>query len=78
LHPTAVLLVITMAQTADLSSLLPLLIPIFLLELGLMVFALLDLRRRATTRGPKWIWVLIILFVNLLGPILYFLIGREE
>lgn len=61
-----------------LRSLIPLLIPIVLLELGLVVFALVDLRRRAATRGPKWVWVLVILFVNLIGPILYFLIGREE
>ena len=59
-------------------ELLPFLIPIILLQLGLMIFALVDLVRREKTKGPKWLWALIIVFVNLIGPILYFIIGREE
>jgi hypothetical protein len=62
----------------NISSLIPFLIPIVLLQLGLMGFALLDLIRRESTKGPKWIWALVIIFVNLIGPIVYFLVGREE
>ena len=61
-----------------LRELLPFLIPIILLQLGLMIFALVDLVRREKTKGPKWLWALIIVVVNLIGPILYFIIGREE
>ena len=57
---------------------LPYLIPILLLQLVLIVVALIDLARRERTRGPKWLWALIILFVNLIGPIIYFVVGREE
>lgn len=57
---------------------LALLIPIILLQLGLMIFALIDLVRREKTRGPKWLWVLIIIFGQILGPIIYFLVGRQE
>ena len=57
---------------------LPLLIPIILIQLTLVVFALADLLRREHTRGPKWVWVLVILFVNMIGPIIYFLVGRDE
>jgi hypothetical protein len=28
--------------------------------------------------GSKVVWALVIIFVNLIGPILYFLVGREE
>ena len=59
-------------------QLLPFLIPIALLQLALIVVALIDLARRERTRGPKWVWVLIILFINLIGPIIYFVVGREE
>jgi hypothetical protein len=65
----------------DLSKLvewLPLLIPIIVLELGLMVFALVDVIKREKTKGPKWMWILIIVFVNLFGPIIYFIVGRNE
>ena len=57
---------------------LPFLIPIILLQLGLMAFALWDLIRRERTRGPKWLWAIVIVLGEILGPILYFLVGREE
>ena len=57
---------------------LPLLIPIALLELGLMVAALIDVIRREQTRGPKWMWIVIVVVVNIIGPIVYFLVGRRE
>ena len=57
---------------------LPLLIPIVLLELGLMIFALIDLIRRERTKGPKWLWAIIIVCINLIGPVVYLLVGREE
>ena len=57
---------------------LPLLIPVVLIELGLMVTALVDLVRRAQTRGPKWVWALVIVLINFIGPIVYFVAGRKE
>ena len=62
----------------NINSLIPFLIPIVLLQLGLMLFALVDLSRRQRTKGPKWVWMLVIIFVNLIGPIVYFVVGREE
>ena len=59
-------------------ELLPFLIPILLLQLALMIFALVDLVRRERTKGPKWLWAVIIVVVNLIGPILYFIVGRED
>ena len=62
----------------QLRALIPFLIPILLIQLALIVAALVDLARRERTRGPKWVWVLVILFVNIVGPIIYFVVGREE
>jgi len=56
----------------------PLLIPLFLIQIGLMIAALLNLRKQEVTRGSKLMWVFIILFVNMIGPIIYFVVGREE
>ena len=67
-----------MENLSKLSQWLPLLIPVLLLQLGLMIAALVDLAKREKTRGPKWMWALIIILGELLGPILYFVIGREE
>ena len=60
-----------------LSELFPFLIPIILLQVALMVVALVDLVRRERTRGPKWAWALVIVFFNLIGPVVYLLLGRE-
>ena len=57
---------------------IPLLIPILIIQLGLMLVAILDLIKREKTRGPKRVWVLVILFVNFIGPIIYFVAGRED
>ncbi|MCA9991052.1 MAG: PLDc_N domain-containing protein [Anaerolineales bacterium] len=68
----------TMDDLELLRSLLPLLIPLVIIQLGLMLFALVDLIRRPTTRGPKWAWALVIVLINLIGPILYLVVGRDE
>lgn len=57
---------------------IPFLIPVIIIQLGLMIFALLDLSRRPTANGPRWAWAVIIVLVNIIGPIAYFLIGRRE
>ena len=62
----------------ELRQLIPLLIPILIIQLVLIVVALLDLARRTETNGPRWMWVVVIVFLNMLGPILYFLVGRKE
>ena len=64
----------------NLEELLPLLVPIIVIQLGLLVWALYDLTRpgRRVKGDNKIVWALIIIFINLIGPILYFLVGREE
>ena len=57
---------------------LPLIIPLVIIQLSLMIFALIDLAKREKTRGPKWLWAVIIIFGELFGPIIYFVVGRTE
>lgn len=57
---------------------IPLLIPLLILQLILLIAALVDLSRRERTRGPKWVWILVILLVNIIGPLLYFVAGRQD
>ena len=59
-------------------EMLPLLAPIFLVWLVMLIAGLADLVRRQNTRGPKWVWYLVVIFFSILGPVLYFLFGREE
>ena len=61
-----------------LTPFLPYLIPLLILNFAIMIVALVDIARRESTKGPKWIWVLVILFVNTIGPIIYLVAGRDE
>lgn len=61
-------------------DILPLIIPILLIQWSLMVFALVKLFKSEVEPRfiPRWAWALVIAFVNLIGPILYLIIGRQE
>ncbi|OIJ15211.1 transcriptional regulator [Anaerobacillus arseniciselenatis] len=60
------------------STTVMLLMPIAIIQIILAIVALIDLVRTEETYGPKWMWLLIILFISLFGPILYFTIGRRS
>lgn len=52
-----------------------------LIQLVLWAFAIVDLVRRPRTAvmfENKWVWLAVIVLVNLIGPVLYFAIGRTS
>ena len=52
--------------------------PLILLEVALLVLGYVDLARRERVRGgKKWVWALVML-ISIIGPVIYFVIGREE
>jgi hypothetical protein len=60
-------------------DLLKMLWPLLLLQFLLLLWALIDLARRREVKVlPKWAWALIIILVNIFGPIIYFVTGRGE
>lgn len=60
-------------------DMLPFLIPLFIIEVALVVIALVDLVKRERVRGGnKVVWVLVIIFVSTIGPIVYLLLGRVK
>ena len=64
---------------AEIVDLLLKLWPLLLLQLALMVWALLDLLRRRSTRTLSVpLWAVLIIVINFFGPIAYFLFGRVE
>ena len=51
--------------------------PLIIVQVILAIVALIDIARIHATTGPKWVWVLIVLFINTSGPIVYFIFGRK-
>jgi hypothetical protein len=66
------------ASLENFSEFLPFIIPLVLLQLTLMIVALVDLIRREKTNGPKWVWVLVILLGEIIGPVIYLIFGRKD
>ncbi len=67
-----------MNSDINLAKLLPLLIPVAIIEFGLLVWALLDVIRRKNVKGPKIVWIIVVVVFEIIGPIAYFLFGRGE
>ena len=63
----------------DTRVLIAILLPLLILQVVLLVAALYDLTRpdRRVRGESKIMWALIVIFVSTIGPILYFLVGRE-
>lgn len=63
----------------DLLPYLPFLIPIVVVELALAVTALIHVLRHHTYRfGNRVFWIIVVLVLEIIGPILYFAVGRED
>ena len=63
----------------DLKEYLPFIIPLAVLQLGLMIAALVSIfRHKEYKTGNRALWVVITLLVSIVGPILYFVLGKEE
>lgn len=57
----------------------PFLIPILLIEWGLAVVALVHILRHKTYRcGSRALWIVVSLLIGIIGPILYFIIGKDS
>lgn len=63
----------------DLKEYLPFIIPLAVLQLGLMIAALVSIfKHKEYKTGNRALWVVITLLVSIVGPILYFVLGKEE
>lgn len=60
-------------------ELIPLIIPLLVIDLSLKVYCLYDIRRSIKkTRNEKIGWAIIVCVINLIGPVLYLFAGRED
>lgn len=52
--------------------------PILIIQLVLQIIAIIDLIRVPETKGPKVMWLLLILISGMIASIVYFIIGRKQ
>ncbi|HLS23588.1 MAG TPA: PLD nuclease N-terminal domain-containing protein [Pseudogracilibacillus sp.] len=52
--------------------------PLLIVQVLLIFIALIDWMKQKKTKGPRILWLFIIIFVSVLGPVLYFILGKKE
>ncbi|PIC68263.1 hypothetical protein CSV71_04990 [Sporosarcina sp. P21c] len=58
---------------------LPFLIPLIILQLGLAFFSAIHVIRHPHYRfGNQVMWLLIVLLIQFIGPLIYFVFGRGD
>ena len=63
----------------DLKEYLPFLIPLAVLQLGLMIAALVSIfRHKEYKTANRAVWVVVSLLISIIGPILYFVLGKPD
>ena len=67
-------------EVSQIREFLPFLIPMIILELGLLGYTLWHILTHKTyKRGNRTLWLIItIVGMNYVGPILYFILGKED
>jgi len=66
-------------ELKTIENMLPLLIPVAVIQLALMVIALIDLfKREGMKSNTRLILVFIIMLINTIGPIVYLIAGRKD
>ena len=60
-------------------QLMPILIPLLVIQLALLIAALVHILKHDTYRsGNRVLWIIIVVCVNIIGPVLYFILGRSD
>ena len=58
---------------------LPILIPIVVLEIGLMIYALTHILKHNKFKfGNKAMWIVVVVLIPTIGPIFYLTIGKDN
>lgn len=64
---------------SDLVTYLPILSPIILVQVVLALTALVHVLKHPHYRfGNKAVWILVVLFIQIIGPVVYFIFGKGE
>ena len=65
---------------AEIMEILPLILPLLVVQLGLMVYCLLDLwkfNKNKRDQQDKWVWTLVVVLFSLLGALAYLVFERR-
>lgn len=59
-------------------EIIKMMLPVIIIELGLKIFCLVSIIKNGVRNLNKVAWVLVVLFINTLGPIVFLIFGRRN
>ena len=62
----------------DTRTLILILAPLIVIQLALQIAALYDIYRHKGAKSNTVVWVIVVLFLQIIGAAAYFLLGRKE
>lgn len=64
----------------DIKEILPFILPLLLAELALLIYTIRHILTHSTyKRGSRALWLIVVIVgMEFIGPILYFLLGKED
>ena len=55
-----------------------LMIPLIMVQVGLVIYCVSKIFKEGVDNLTKWSWVIICMFISLIGPISFLIIGRKK
>lgn len=52
--------------------------PVIVIQLGLLVYCITSILKNGVRNLNKGIWIAIVLILNMIGPVLYLLLGKKR
>lgn len=63
----------------EITNNLALMIPLVIAQLALSIFALIHVLKHDNYKvGNKPLWAIVVLFISIVGPVCYFIFGKED
>ncbi|PKM67990.1 MAG: hypothetical protein CVU95_04915 [Firmicutes bacterium HGW-Firmicutes-2] len=54
------------------------LLPLVAIQLGLTIYCVIKIMKEGVENLNKWAWIAICIFLNLIGPITFLIVGRKR
>lgn len=59
-------------------EMLIMLLPLIAIQLGLIIYCVTKILKEGVENLNKWAWIAICVFLNLIGPIIFLIVGRKR
>ena len=54
------------------------LLPLLAIQMGLTIYCVIKIMKEGVENLNKWAWLAICIFINLIGPITFLIVGRKR